>query len=356
MNLGNIRIVPANELPKPIDVYTPLCVEEIDTSVRASEVKLALMEYYPDEFPVYLCRMDEHGDYNGKQILLFELDHQEGFFAATTLILRAARFEELDRFGLNDLMRVMATLRAPGGCPWDREQTHASLKTSLLEESYEVLDAIDAGDMDMLCEELGDFLLQAAFHAQIAQEHRTFTMRDVLTGIVNKLIYRHPHVFAEAHVSNSAEVVANWEKLKQTEKQQQSVAHAMRSMPKGFPALISARKVQKKAASVGFDWNSADEAFLKIVEETQEFKQAMMSREANSSVYEELGDLLFSVVNVARLLNLDAELALKSATDKFAERFAHMEEMIVSSGNSLEKMTLDEMDCFWNMTKIVTKV
>lgn len=242
----SLRILPATALPCRLDPYVPLCVEELDTRMRASEVKLALLEYYPDEFPVWLCTMDDAGDYSVRSLPLYALDRQEGFFAASTLILRAAAFDELSRHGLEGLERVMKRLRAPGGCPWDAEQTHESLRSDLLEEAYEVLDAIDREDADALCEELGDLLLQVVFHAEIEEELRVFNLRDVCTGIVQKLVYRHPHVFGETRVNGSDEVLVNWENLKKKEKHQETVADMMNAVPHGFPALMRAKKVQKK--------------------------------------------------------------------------------------------------------------
>ncbi len=346
-----VRILPANALPLPLDPSTPLCVEEVDTPIRAGEVKLALGEYYPDEFPVLFCTMEEDGGYHCESIPLFELDRQKRYFAATTLLLEGTGFEGLTRHGINGLTAVMARLRAPGGCPWDAEQTHESLKSSLLEESYEVLDAIDRKDMDALCEELGDLLLQVVFHAQIEQEVSSFTLRDVATGIVNKLIYRHPHVFGQTRVNSSAEVLVNWEELKKKEKQLLTATEAMQAVPRAFPALLRAYKIQKKAAHVGFDWPDATGALDKLNEETEELRQAIANEEGARRIEEELGDLLFSAVNAARLLKLDPELALTGATDKFFHRFRLLEEDVNRDGLQMEALTLAQLDERWNRLK-----
>lgn len=331
----------------------PLVIEELDTLLRAGEVKLALSEYYPDDWSVTLLSMDERGEYRARSLPVFELDRPGNAplcGAATVLIVPACPLTERTRHGFESLMEVMHRLRAPGGCPWDAEQTHASLRSSLIEESYEVLDAIDREDMTALEEELGDLLLQVVFHAVIEEERSEFTIRDVITGIVNKLIYRHPHVFGDVKVNSSDDVLVNWENLKQKEKHQQTVADAMRSVPASFPALMRSCKIQKKAAHVGFDWPTAEEAFPKIAEEAEEVREAMTEGD-KAHLTEEIGDLLFAVVNVARLKKVDPELALGAASDKFMRRFIAMEELIAANGLSLNEMTLEEMDRWWDRVK-----
>lgn len=335
------------------DTEQPLVIEECDTVLRAGEVKLLLCEYYPDEFEMCVASMDGHGRYAVKTLPLCMLDHAENaalYGAATVIIVPSCSLMKRTRHGFDALMEVMRRLRAPGGCPWDAEQTHASLRSSLIEESYEVLDAIDREDLTALEEELGDLLLQVVFHAVIEEERSEFTMRDVVTGIVNKLIYRHPHVFGDVTVNSSDDVLYNWENLKQKEKRQQTVADAMRAVPASFPALMRSFKVQKKAAHVGFDWATAKEALPKVTEEAQEVLEAIESGE-RAHISEEIGDLLFACVNVARLLKVDPELALASATEKFMHRFISMERLILDDGRDFDSMTLDEMDQYWEMVK-----
>lgn len=340
-------ICKATALPKEINPYIMLGIEEIGTVLRAGEIKLALTEFYPDEYEVILSRI-ESGEYKHARIKLMELDRQQGYGADTVLIVPPAKFEELTRHGADDLLTVLKRLRAPGGCPWDAEQTHESLKTTLVEESYEVLDAINTQDENALMEELGDLLLQIAFHAEIEEEFANFNFRDVTTGIVNKLVYRHPHVFGDVQVSGTADVLANWEVLKRNEKHQKNQSEVILAIPKSFPALVRSYKVQKKAADVGFDWSSADEAFYKIGEETAELREAMRD---NSNIDEELGDLLFAVVNVARLLKRDPELCLYDAAEKFAQRFMKMESLVMADGLSLKDMNLEQMDAYWERAK-----
>lgn len=348
---SGISIHAANAMDFEINPYLPLCIEEIDTQVRAGEVKLRLSEFYPDDHAAYFCVMDEDGAYFCRKIPLYELDRQSGYFAATTLILPAAGFASLTRYGMDGLIEVVDKLRDPGGCPWDREQTHESLRTALLEEAYEVLDAIDRQDEAALCEELGDLLLQIVFHAKLEAEKRAFTFRDVTSGIVNKLVSRHPHVFAKKKVDSVDEVLSNWEQLKKKEKHFGSQSEIMNAVPKCFPSLMRSAKVQKKAADVGFDWDDALTALEKVYEEADELKAAMLNGADPEGIDEELGDLLFSCVNVMRLLKRDGELILASATDKFIKRFQKMEEMIEKSGLDMRKMDLKSLDTYWNRTK-----
>lgn len=331
----------------------PLVIEEVDTLLRAGEVKLQLSEYYPDEHRILAAAMNDFGAYALTELPLFELDRPANaglYGAATVLIVPPCSLTERTRHGFDGLMEVMHRLRAPGGCPWDAEQTHKSLRSSLIEESYEVLDALDREDMSALEEELGDLMLQIVFHAVIEEEKSEFTIRDVTTGIVNKLIYRHPHVFGDVKVASSGEVLVNWENLKQKEKHQETVADAMRSVPAAFPALMRSYKIQKKAAHVGFDWHNAYEALPKVAEEAGEVREAMDGGDRDH-LYEEIGDLLFACVNVARLNKIDPELALGSATDKFMRRFIAMEQLIASEGRTLGGMSLDEMDEYWERIK-----
>ena len=342
------RRLMAHDLPKRIIARQSLAVEEIDSALIAGEVKLMLSEFFPDEWPVTFAYIRRNGCFEKKIIPLCELDRQNDYDAATLVYVPAVPFDKLTRYGYADLLDVMQRLRAKNGCPWDREQTHESLKQPLIEECYELLDAIDEGDDAHMVEELGDVLMQTVFHETIAAEQGRFTSRDVTTGIVSKLIYRHPHIFGTAHVDSSDEVLKNWETLKMAEKGQKTETDALMSVTRSLPSLMFAKKVQKKAAHVGFDWANADEAFYKIAEETDELRRAM---NGEGSVEEELGDLLFAVVNVARLLHLEPELALRAAADKFIKRFSRMETLVQKDGGKLNGMTLSEMDRYWDKAK-----
>ena len=335
------------------DTNNELIVEEIDSLLMAGDVKLKLLELYPDEHEVFLCTLNPCCGYIAENLPLCRLDFPENapkFDAATVLVVPKCSLMQRTRHGMDGLMEVMHRLRAPGGCPWDVEQTHSSLRSSLIEESYEVLDAIDREDATALEEELGDLLLQVVFHAVIEEERAEFTMRDVITGIVNKLIYRHPHVFGDVNVKSSDEVLVNWENLKQQEKHQQTVADAMRSVPASFPALMRSYKVQKKAAHVGFDFDSAASALPKVHEEADEVLDAI-GKHDEAHLREEVGDLLFACVNASRLLKIDPELALSEATDKFMNRFIETEKLMLSENKHFEGMTLEEMDSYWDRVK-----
>jgi len=251
-------------------------------------------------------------------------------------------------FTVEDLREIVAQLRSPEGCPWDREQTHESIRRNFLEETYEACEAIDSGDSALLCEELGDVLLQIMFHTQIEAEQGRFTLDDVADAICRKLIYRHPHVFGDRVANNSGEALANWDELKRQEKQQETVTEAMEGVAKSLPATWRAEKIQAKARKVGFDWPDAQGALHKIDEELAEFKEAIQS---GTGIREELGDLLFSVVNVARLLDIDPEEALHATSDKFIRRFAYLEQAAAQKGQALPDMTLDEMEALYQAGK-----
>jgi tetrapyrrole methylase family protein/MazG family protein len=242
------------------------------------------------------------------------------------------------------LRNIVAQLRSPEGCPWDREQTHQSLKSHLIEECYELIDAIDAGDDQEMKEELGDLLLQVVLHSQMASEEKRFDMDEVATVIADKLVHRHPHVFGETRLPDSAAVLKQWEIIKRAEKQERR--SALDGVPKALPALARAQKVQSKAARVGFDWQEAEGALAKIREELGEIEAASENR-----LPEELGDLFFAVVNFARKKELDAEQLLNQATAKFAARFQAMERLAEGRGVELNTLTLPQMDLLWEETK-----
>lgn len=257
------------------------------------------------------------------------------------------RFEEL--------VELMACLRAPDGCPWDREQTARSLRTYLLEEAYEVLDAIERDDPAALREELGDLLLQILFHAQLAAEQGRFSIEDVLTGLHDKLVRRHPHVFGSAQVENAQQVLKNWEALKAAERQMHEEApRAGESVLEGVsrhqPALLEAYQLTRRAAQVGFDWERLDDLLLKLNEEMAELRQVVAAQQ-RERLEDEVGDLLFVAVNVARYLGLDPEVALRRTNRKFVERFQEVERELARRGKRLQDATLEEMDALWERSK-----
>ena len=257
-------------------------------------------------------------------------------------------FQYKDSYDVRDLEEIVRILRAPGGCPWDAEQTHESIRRNFLEEAYEAVEAIDEKNPEHLKEELGDVLLQVLFHARMEQEAGRFGLDDVADGICKKLIYRHPHVFGDVAVSGTGEVLTNWEELKRKEKGQATNTDALEAVARSLPALWRAEKVQKKAKKAGFDWPDISGALDKLSEELSELKQAVAQ---GTNVEEELGDLLFSAVNVSRFLKADPEDALNGATDKFIGRFRKVEAQAAAQGRSMEGMTLEELDKLWECAK-----
>lgn len=255
-------------------------------------------------------------------------------------------FQYKDSYDVNDLVEIVRILRSPGGCPWDAEQTHESIRRDFLEETYEVAEAIDEGSTEHLKEELGDVLLQVALHTRMEEEQGNFNLNNVADGVCKKLIYRHPHVFGDVSVSGTGEVLTNWDALKRKEKHQATHTDALNSVARSLPALWRAEKVQKKAKKAGFDWPDVSGALDKLSEELTEFKAAVAE---NTNVEEELGDLLFSAVNAARFVKVDPETALQKATEKFIARFRRVEEL--AGDRPMEDMDLAELDKLWEQAK-----
>lgn len=260
------------------------------------------------------------------------------------------------------LVAVQARLRAPNGCPWDREQTHRTLRTYLIEEAYEVLDALESGEDRKFAEELGDLLLQVVFHAQIASEERRFTIVEVIREIYEKMIRRHPHVFGKKRAGDAAEVLKNWEQIKAEERrirkskaetqerEQHAPASLLDGIPHALPAVMEGYQLTRRAARIGFDWDSAEGVLDKLREESAELQHAMQSCTANK-IEEEMGDLLFAAVNLARFLHVDPEIALKRANAKFSARFRQMEQMAREGGSELANVPRPQMEAFWERAK-----
>jgi len=256
-----------------------------------------------------------------------------------------------DKYEFSDLVEIMKLLRSEKGCPWDRDQNHESLKKYLIEETYEVLEAIDLKDKDKLCEELGDLLLQVVFHAQIGSEEGTFNIDDVITSICRKMILRHTHVFGGDKAETPDEVVDNWEAIKRKEKDVKSHTEVLRDVPSNLPALMRSYKVQQKAAQVGFDWDNIQDVFDKVDEEIRELKDVYTSKNVER-ISDEMGDVFFALVNLSRFLKVQPELALTGTINKFIKRFEYIEQESLKAGRKLEEMTLSEMDELWNKAKI----
>ena len=263
-------------------------------------------------------------------------------------------FEFKEKYNCKDLERIMEILRNPGGCPWDAEQTHESIKRNFIEETYEVIEAINKKDSALLCEELGDTLMQIIFHAQMEKEAGSFNFDDVCDGICKKLIIRHPHVFGEIQADTVEKVLSNWDEIKNKTKGRKTVTDSMLSVPRELPALMRASKLQKKAADVGFDWQDASGAFDKLAEESAELREAVAQGDPGY-ISEEFGDLLFAAVNVSRFIKVDAEEALTAASDKFLDRFSKVEAKAKERGIEMKSATLETLDKIWDEVKAEEK-
>lgn len=262
----------------------------------------------------------------------------------------AEEFVLKDKYNMDDLVAIIKVLRAPGGCPWDREQTHESIKKNFIEETYEVVEAINKQSTDMLREELGDVLLQIVLHSEMESENGNFTFDDVVNDIVQKLVVRHPHVFGEVVANNTAEALNSWDAVKLKTKGQKNQTESMLSVPRELPALMRAQKIQHKAAKIGFDWDNVGGAVDKLYEEIDELKTAM-EQGKRLDIEDEFGDVLFSCVNIARFIDVDSEEALTASTDKFMSRFSLVEQMASEQGIDMKSSSIEELDKLWDKAK-----
>ncbi|MDH7488253.1 MAG: nucleoside triphosphate pyrophosphohydrolase [Anaerolineae bacterium] len=345
--LDGLQIADATELallhhPR-LDPDRPALVAQLYSRDLAAEVKLTLMNQYPDEHPVVLVGAAGTPRQRVAELPLYEIDRQAWVDHLTSLYVPPLPQPS----GMESFQETIAHLRAPDGCPWDREQTHQTLRTNLLEEAYEALEAIDRDDADALMEELGDLLLQIVLHAQIATDEGEFRMPDVIAHIDAKLKRRHPHVFGDVKVSGAAEVTVNWEEIKREERNHADHRSMLDGVPKTLPALSQAQDYQMRVARVGFDWPGIEGVRRKITEELRELDEARTAEEREG----EMGDLLFAVVNLARWLGVDAESALRRANARFARRFAAMERRCAETGRTLADLTLEEQDALWEAAK-----
>lgn len=384
--IAGLRIIDARDFGAITDAGEyPLMITQVYSQLVAGDLKIALMENLADDYEIYFLRNLGLPDEECRPIKLFELDRQAQIDHLTSVYVPPLAedsdsiggimtfSEDDDKFvvadeeagcealvatdGFDDvdiqpLVDVLRTLREPGGCPWDREQTHASIRSNMIEEVYEYLEAVDAGDFDGMREELGDVLMQIVFHARMAEEAGKFDLQDVIDEVVDKLIRRHPHVFGETHVDNSDDVLRNWEAIKKLEKTERK--HILDGVSQGLPALLRAYKMQGKAAKVGFDWPDSVGVWNKVQEELAELQEALADgdREAAEA---ELGDVLFAIVNYARHFKIEPETALNGTNNRFAKRFGHVEACVVASGKNWTDFTLDELDKFWDEAKQAEK-
>ena len=323
----------------------PLVVYDMDDRGLASDCKLLLGDLFGEETQAqYICQG------KGKKIALYELDRQSGYDYSSAVAIEEVPLLEKTRFTVNDLKEIITCLRAPDGCPWDRVQTNESIKMSAVEEAYELVDAIDSDDDEKILEETGDVLLQAIFHAVLKEETGAFTLNDAFTGICQKLISRHTHVFGKDKAENESGALSVWEKNKMTEKHQVTYADSVNDVPKCFPATMRAQKIGKRAGKAGLDFATVAEAETKVREELSEFLLSYQAGE-KTQIEKELGDVLFSVVNLGRKAGVDCEKALKESAERFAKRFTLAEKKALDEGKDVTKLSADEWDKYYRQAK-----
>lgn len=326
-----------------------LIICQVYDQMTASHAKLKLMEQLPDDYEVVIVTAAGSSDEQIRRVPLYELDRDTSINNLTSVYVPPVINEEDLYHQFETLRSVIATLRGPNGCPWDQKQTHESLKKYLLEEAYELLEAIDEEDDDHIIEELGDVLLQVMLHAQIGEDEGYFSIQDVIQGLVRKLIYRHPHVFSTVHVNDEEDVLKNWQELKQAEKGP-VIESILSGIPKELSGILKAEKLQSKAAKVGFDWKELPPVVDKVNEELAEVLDAIKLND-QSKVEAELGDLLFSIVNLARFIDVNPEEAILKTNMKFTKRFQYIESRLREINKTFSDVSLEEMDEIWNEAK-----
>ncbi len=351
--IKGLKIVDGEEFSRlMIDINTDMIITQVYNQRILSDIKIIISEVYGDEYNIYIIH---NAGIEGKEqvhnIPIYSLDRIGDIGHLTSIYIPKISKKDKKVFDFLDLVGIMEILRGEDGCPWDMEQDHRSIRQNLVEEAYEVVDAIDMGDIDAIVEELGDLLLQVIFHCQIAYDEGNFNLIEVTSALGNKLIYRHPHIFLEKRLENSKEVVYNWNKLKDLQRDFASFTEKLKVLPK-FPSLMKSTKLQKKAAEIGFDWKDIQGPMDKVTEEYKEVIEAMnIFGKGHERVEEEIGDLFFAVVNLSRFLEVDPEIALNRTNNKFVERFALMEKEALKLGKNMEDMTLEELDDLWNLAK-----
>lgn len=358
--VNGVSIIDSSEVDAiPPDLATPLIITQVYNRKVASDVKLALIELYGDEYEAILVYHVSLPDQKLEKVKLYELDRLDTIDHLTSLFLPTPPVDQIDGdnaveegtmpFDMTPLVNVMARLRGENGCPWDKSQTHQTLRRYLLEEVYEMLDAIDTHDVNGIREELGDILYQVVIHARIAEEEGLFDAQDVVNDVCRKMIRRHPHVFGPKGLENGSESMVNWDRLKQGEQRQQH-NHLLDGVVPGLPSLLEAYKLQEKSAKVGFEWDTAEEVVDKFHEEWNELLEALKEKDP-AHVEEEAGDVLFVLANLYRRYQVEPESALHRANSKFRRRFSFVEECVHESHRDWSDFTLEELDGFWNEAK-----
>ncbi|XEC94976.1 nucleoside triphosphate pyrophosphohydrolase [Paenibacillus tarimensis] len=330
-------------------------IGQVYDEFTASEVKLTLMERYPDDYTVVVGHaLGVSGEERIETVPLFELDRIQGYGNLSLVWIPRSDDSALQVRSFDRLHEIVRILRSPEGCPWDREQTHQSIRKNFIEETYEAIEAIDNDDPEGMREEFGDVILQVMLHSQMEEELGSFSVYDVIETLNEKLLFRHPHVFGETGADDAEEALRNWEAMKAEEKRKKGIDPEKKSVldgiPPDLPALMKAYKMQKKAAKVGFDWNRIDAVFAKTEEELAELREAVASRSRDEQA-SELGDLLFAAVNLARFIDADPEEALSRTNRKFMKRFSYIEEQLRIRGKNFDQTDLTEMDAWWEAAK-----
>lgn len=320
-------------------------VYDIDDEYAASETKIVLTDLFGEETVCSFVRGD-----TVKKIKIYEIDRQKIYDLTCAVAVEEGDFLKKERYDFADLVHMVELLRAPGGCPWDRAQTNLSIKGNVIEEAYELADAIERDDDDGILEETGDILLQAAFHALLKEEQGVFNATDATTGNVKKLIFRHSHIFGGDRAANESEALGVWDKNKLKEKHMTTFGESVAAVPKNFPACMRAQKVGKRAAKSGMDFLSPVSASEKLWEEVKEMVEAMQAGD-KTAVFDEAGDVLFAAVNTCRLAGVDCEEALRAATDKFVDRFSECEKLIIADGKDITALDESELDYYWVKAK-----
>ncbi|WP_342433813.1 nucleoside triphosphate pyrophosphohydrolase [Neobacillus sp. FSL H8-0543] len=335
-----------------LQVSQHMIIGQVYDQYVASDVKLTLMERLPDDYLVSIVTAAGSQQERIETVPLYELDRKVSLDNLTSVYVPPVKDDAILLKNFFKLREIIAELRGPEGCPWDKEQTHESLKKYLIEETYEVIEAIDSGDIDHLIEELGDVLLHVMLHAQIGEDDGYFAIEDVIEGISAKMIRRHPHVFGNGQAEDSEAVVRTWQEIKKQEKGSVE-GSLLDGVSKSLPGLLRAYELQKKASKVGFDWQEITPALEKVKEELQEFENELTDKTGNMVLAKkEFGDLLFAFVNVARFLDIHPEEALLGTNEKFIRRFRFVEDKVKESDKTFEEYTLEELDRFWDEAKL----
>ncbi|MCM3676330.1 nucleoside triphosphate pyrophosphohydrolase [Peribacillus simplex] len=340
--------------PDDLHITQHMIIGQVYDAFSASNVKLTLMEKLPDDYEVYIVTAAGSSQEKVTKCALFELDRQMELSNLTSVYVPPVKEEALQYREFSKLRQIIAELRGPDGCPWDKKQTHESLKKYLIEEAYELIDSIDEEDDEGMVGELGDVLLQVMLHSQIGEDEGMFTIDDVIEGITAKMIRRHPHVFGNVEVNGEEDVLVNWQKIKEDEKGSETKAlkSILDGIEKSLPNLLRAEEYQKRAAKVGFDWDEVSEAWKKVREEVQELEEEIVSPNRDvERIKSELGDLFFALVNISRYYDIQAEEAVYKANQKFHQRFTYIEECVQRADKKFEDYTLEELDSYWDEAK-----